>query len=312
MFKFVFIMFSLNTLAFDYTNKYESIVQDNKTQKIQKLKEMIGDDNLVFIPGILAQTVIEESDQPVKFSFLMGDYFKEYLDFCHEIKIKCTRVILESEASVYENSQNLIAQISQIKGPIWVVSHSKGSLEFLNVLISDEDIKNRTKGWLSMQAPFWGATSSAIYLENKILNKAANWVFNFLGGSIRGIESVSVGERKKYNNLNQDKIEKILKSVNHIHYGSYIKDEIGVETILEFSRDYILKNSGPNDGLVELSSTRYEHSNFVTESGYDHLVTILDLKKIKSFNFLFNEKNKNWIIERKKFLTNLLLLLKRG
>lgn len=298
-------------MALDLSTLYQKKQIEDTQKKHEEIKTLIGKDTIVFIPGILAQTVIEDSNQPIKFSFLLGDYFRDYLTWCKEVSIKCQRIILESEASVQENSETLKSQLLKIDGPIWVVSHSKGSLEFLNTLLKNQEVIGKTKGWVSLQAPFWGAVSGNIYLENKVLNKAAGWLLSFLGGGIKAIESISLRERQLFNRENKDEIDRVLKTVNHIHYGSFINDADGVESILEFSRDQILKLAGPNDGLVELKSTRYENSNYIIESGYDHLVTILDLQKIKNLPYVIDEKNKNWKIDRPKFLQDLLLLFKR-
>lgn len=306
------ILFTIqNIWAENLSGKYQEILSSKNDLKLQEFKKMIGDSTIVFIPGILAQTVIEDASQPIKFSFLLGDYFRDYLKWCEEIKIKCTRIILESEASVEENSEFLKKELLSLSQPYWVVSHSKGSLEFLNTLIASSEVKNKTKGWISLQSPFWGAVSGNIYLDNKLLNKVASWLFSFLGGSIKAIESISVEQRKDFNEKNKIAISETLKTVNHIHYGSYIEDTEGVETILEFSRDQILKEAGQNDGLVELSSTRYLDSNYIEENGYDHLVTILDLQKIKKLPYVLNKKNKNWKINRGEFLLNIFLLFKR-
>lgn len=311
IFTFFLILISKTAFSLDLSSRYQEIQSSIDENKLEKVKNILGNDTIIFIPGILAQTVMQDSSQPIKFSFLLGDYFRDYLDWCQKSKIKCSRVVLESEASVEENSEFLKKELLKSDGQFWVVSHSKGSLEFLNVLISDERIKSRTKGWISLQSPFWGAVSGDIYLENKVLNKAASWLFSFLGGSIKGIESISVKERKTFNEKNKIAISEVLKSVNHLHYGSYIEDTKGVETILELSRDQILKKAGRNDGLVELSSTRYIDSNYVEEAGYDHLVTILDLQKIKNLPYVINENSKNWKIDRPEFLLNLFLLFKR-
>ncbi|EQC46948.1 hypothetical protein [Bacteriovorax sp. Seq25_V] len=304
----VVILLTGHCFGGDLSNKYLKLIERKNEISTTEIKKLVGNRTIVFIPGILSETVIEDSSQIVNFSYLMGDYFKEQLNWCATEKIKCQRIILESEASVDVNSLQLRKSLSDITGELIVISHSKGGLEFLNVLLNDDDIRLRTHAWIAMQSPFKGAVATEIFLDNKILKKGVEWLFSFLGGSSGGVQSISVKDREGYIKLNTKMIEEKLRDKKFLQYGSYIKDEEGVETILGFTRDYIMERKGNNDGLVELSSTTLNVGDFVHEEGVDHLLPVLNLKRLKRVT-PFVSNNKNWNLNRAKMLKNLLYMV---
>ncbi len=310
MIKKMMLLFCIIQYSFsaDLTKEYINQLAKDSDQNIQALKKKIGERTIVFIPGILSETVIESSSQLINISFLMGDYFLDQLDWCKKNDIKCVRPILESEASVDENSERLKKILEKVAGEIIVVSHSKGSLEFLNILIKDKAIRERTHAWIAMQSPFFGAVATKIFLDNSVLKKSVGWIFSFLGGSAGGVESISIDDRMRYQKAHRLEIDKLLKSKRILHYGSYIEDVNGVETILELTRDYIKKERGQNDGLVELSSTKLAIGDYINEEGVDHLMPVLNLRRLRKIT-PFVIDNKNWSINRAIMLKSLLFMV---
>jgi hypothetical protein len=261
------------------------------------LRERLKDVTVVFLPGILSETAIDGSRQPLNFSLIVGDYFKDSMKWLTSQKIKNERIIVESEDTVDNNSKYIAKELRKIKGDVVVISHSKGGVEFLNVLLENEDIRKKTRGWIAMQTPFYGAYIADFFADTSIINIGTKWVFSFFGGSIDGLKSLSPSVLVKFQRKNKSSIKEALKGINFLQYVTYIENEFGPESPLESVRDLISLKKGRNDGLVEVSTAYIPFGNYIIEDGVDHLATVLNFKNVRLLPRVIN-RYKNWRFDR--------------
>ncbi|MDD0853368.1 hypothetical protein HBN50_09680 [Halobacteriovorax sp. GB3] len=311
---FLFVIFSIifsnTTYSNDISEIYFNVRSAISKADDEKIKTKFKDVTFVFLPGILSETSIADSNQPLNVSIILGDYFRDYMNYAKEMGLKYKRIIVESEDPVSNNAAFIEAELSKIEGDIVIISHSKGGPEFLSVIMNNTKIKNRTKGWITMQSPFYGAYIADVLGGGPILGRGSRWIFDFFGGSIDGLLSISMKQRQEFHKKHQEAIAKAMKGLRFIHYRSSIADRPLVETPLEFTRDHIEKKYGKNDGLVELRSTHFPFGDSVIEEDVDHLTTVLDYKRLRLLP-LRNRETKNWNFNKVNHFKSLLLLLNK-
>jgi len=300
-------LMSLFSNAENLTEKYDSTKKNITILQEKNIQDKLRNVTVVLLPGILSETAIDGSRQPLNFSLIVGDYFKEYMNWLDSMKIKNHRIIVESEDTVDENSKYIAKEINKIKGDILVISHSKGGVEFLNVLLENKDIQKRTKGWIAMQTPFYGAYIADFFADTSILNLGTKWVFSFFGGSLEGLKSVSPSGLIPFHKNNKEDIANTLKSMKFLQYVTYIENEFGPESPLESVRDLISLKKGRNDGLVEISSAYMPYGSYIIDEGVDHLATVLNFKNVRLLPSVVN-RYKNWRFDRVAHLKTLLYL----
>lgn len=300
-------LMSLSVFAGNLSQRYMDIKENLNSEYDKYLINKYKNVTVVFLPGILSETAIDGSKQPINFSLIVGDYFKDSMDWLKEKRIKHKRIIVESEDTVDKNSKYIAKELKKIKGKIFVISHSKGGVEFLNVLLENKDIRKRTVGWVAMQTPFYGAYIADFFSQTRVINIGTRWVFSFFGGSIDGLRSLSPSVLVPFQRENQGYISEMLKKVKFLQYVSYIENEFGPESPLESVRDLITLKRGRNDGLVEVSSAYLPFGNYIIEEGVDHLATVLNFKNVRLLPSVIN-RYKNWRFDRVAHVKTLLYL----
>ncbi|MFG1484504.1 hypothetical protein [Halobacteriovorax sp. RZ-2] len=260
---------------------------------------------VVFLPGILSQSAIEGSGQIVNLSYFTGDYFRDYMELLEDHNVKFERIIVESEDPVSKNSKYIKSELDKIKGPLLIISHSKGGLEFLDVLINNPQVSKRVVGWVSMQSPYHGSVLADYFIQGSIKKTVMGWIFAVLGGDVTGMESVGTKMRSDYMQANATKIEKALENINLLQFITFINEQQGRETSLEISRNYIYKRVGRNDGMVDLQSSLLKPYRHVVINDVDHLTTVLDQKNM---DFLKGE-NESWNFDRKQHFRAIIQLI---
>lgn len=286
------------------TTQYRSLYQSKQGLTQAEIKNL-SNLTVVFLPGILSQSAIEGSGQIVNLSYFTGDYFRDYMDLLKDHNVKFERIIVESEDSVSKNSKYIKSKLDKIKGPLLVISHSKGGLEFLDVLINNPKIAERLVGWVSMQSPYHGSVLADYFIQSTIKRTVMGWLFFMLGGDVSGMESVGTKVRSDYMQVNAAKIEAALENINLLQFITFINEQEGRETSLEISRDFIYKRVGRNDGMVDLKSSLLKPYRHVVINDVDHLTTVLDQKNM---NFLKGE-NESWKFDRKQHFRAVIQLI---
>ncbi|EPZ51958.1 hypothetical protein M902_1737 [Bacteriovorax sp. BAL6_X] len=227
------------------------------------------------------------------------------MELLEDHNIKFERIIVESEDPVSKNSKFIKSELDKIKGPLLIISHSKGGLEFLDVLINNPQISKRVVGWVSMQSPYYGSVLADYFVQGSIKKTLMGWLFSVLGGDVTGMESVGTKMRLDYMQANAAKIEAALQNINLLQFITFINEQQGRETSLEISRNYIYKRVGRNDGMVDLQSSLLKPYRHVVINDVDHLTTVLDQKNM---DFLKGE-NESWNFDRKQHFRAIIQLI---
>jgi hypothetical protein len=258
-------------------------LSEQDTRALQKYK-------VIIVPGVLAQSFISDSSNQIKMQFFFKEGFREQISVLQQNNIDYDFLDIETENTPAENAATIINAIERSTQPVLIYSHSKGGLDVLEALRQRPQLLSKIHGWATIQSPFYGAPLASPFSHNIILRTISQHLFEWMGGDRAGLSSLTPEERVPY--MNSSDVKSLLKDINRqikfINYASFKKNSFGLDTPLEFFRDYTEHITGKNDGVVPLNSALLkDHGidvNYILESEVDHLMTMTKYR-LKQVNF---------------------------
>lgn len=267
---------------------------------------------IILIPGVLSESFFKESKQKIKINFITGNIFEDHEDFLNQYKMDYQKLLLESENSPFQNSFNIEKAILASKKKVILFSHSKGGLDTWEAIKRNPTLLSKIQGWATVQTPFKGSAVAEFFDKYKPTQNLSKWLFQFLGGSLGGLQSLSINIRKPYIKKaeNQSLAKLINKKIKFINFASIRPNEKGWDSPLEFFRDYAYFKKGDNDGVVHLDSALLPGVDFIIERNVDHLLTVVNCNKIKRVSFRKKVSlQKRWPYDRVSHFKSILFLL---
>ncbi len=268
----------------DLSNQYQApLLQPEPVLSNNELEALRSRYQILFIKGIFGDVLPKSLD----------NYFFEQISFPNENEIDNMR--LESDTGFGTQKtpksnvgpiENSILQFNE-QSPdkkVIIVTHSKGALDFLEMLISGEpEVQQKVAGWISLNAPFLG-TPLANWATSNIF-------YRFIGNSL--LKKLFKGDKETFNILRTDVCQQYL--VDHADNIEVLGHSIGILNFVSyitwadrsiFMAQSILINTFArqnNDGVVPLESglLKLNHDPnypFICTEHVDHIATVLHLK----------------------------------
>ena len=257
-------------------------------EKLQKYK-------IILVPGFLSD--VDASQLPIPGAALKPpQHFEEQMDWLKASGADYERLRMTSESSVRENSAIVSAAIRASSRPVILIGHSKGGLDALEALLSDRSLREKVRGFVTLQSPFFGSPVADYVTSNNDLYDLASGVLLTMGGNKDSMINLTCADRKPYMAANAAAIAEITAAVPVISVATW-KDSVHgqIDTALEPVRDLLLVQGIRSDGVVPVDSALLPGADFVKLSGLDHGVTVSPSRYIK--------------FDRVRFLKALLLTL---
>ena len=249
----VFPSFAQTTAGPDLTKEYAAALTA-KPERTAKLKQY----KLLFVPGFLSDG--------------RSNYFGDQLAWAKNQGIDALRVKIESENSPAQNALAIAREIRNSDKPVILITHSKGGLDALETLVKNPDLRNKVKGWLAMQAPFYGSPLADHLYGKPLLHNVCNALLCTMGGNIGSLNSLRVATRKRYMRENAAEIAAITASVPILCFACWTDGKVNPLTTLT--------NFNPkekNDGEVPLSSQLLPAVPYVLIPGVVHNASVSPL-----------------------------------
>lgn len=272
-----------------YFSKFkESSFSASEIKELKKYKVLL-------VPGVLAESFDGQSGNQIKVGFIFEDAFHEQKTFLTKEKIDFSFAAIDTESPVEVNALTIISEIEKSQKTVLIYSHSKGGLDTLEALRLRPELVSKVHGWVSVQSPFWGSDVASLMYDNDFLRQAGKSLFEWMGGSVKGMEALTIKERSRY--MDSADVRSVIKSLDKklLNYASYKPNAFGVDTPLEIFRNITQDLVGNNDGVVSLKSAMMkEHGlkvNYVIEKNVDHLMTMTKYRPDK-LDFLQNYRAK--------------------
>ncbi|MEI7530009.1 MAG: tyrosine-protein phosphatase [Elusimicrobiota bacterium] len=243
---------------------------------------------ILFVPGFMTNPSINPglvyksagSGVAPEGSF-MPTYFYEQIKWLRANGLDAGIVKIESEAGIKYNANLIEAAIQLSPTPVIIISHSKGGLDTLETLVRRPNLRDKVKGLVSIQSPYYGTPIADWVLSHEhSLSPMSALVLKLMGGSMQSVNDLSVKSRLAYQAENADAIAAITAAIPTISFGAWKNEEKGVmDTNFETTRDLMLGWGIKSDGLVPVNSEMLQGANQIAVEGLDHLATVLEVKK---------------------------------
>jgi len=197
-----------------------------------------------------------------------------------------TQKLPENNIEAIENEVLSLHQ-KQPDKPVVIVSHSKGGIDALEMLLRRKNLIDREIiGWIAIQAPFWGTPVANWAIDNRLFNPI---IEQLLGGLLKGDRKVaacmSVEARKNYMTQNAEAISELTAKLNILNFAtSCTAGDASLFTPLRFAIDKICKVT--NDGLLPTQSEILKVDGtpccpFIETQHIDHIYAVLPLNPDK-------------------------------
>lgn len=264
--------------AENVTQRYEETFNEidihfgkNQINNLSKYKVLL-------VPGFLSDAVIDLGRfSAIRFTRL-GEYFDDQMKWLTQTGIDHERVDIESEQSPEYNAVIISAAIKKSAKPVLIMAHSKGGIDALEALLTEEDLKSKVKGFLAIQSPYLGSPVADWVIGRTTLSWTAFYLLGKLGGTEASLKSLTLEERKKYHWKNEEKILKLTEVIPTISFSSW-KDREGStwdwDTLLKWPRNCMRDNGLKSDGLVPTISARIPGSDIIMVPKVDHAVPVM-------------------------------------
>lgn len=263
----------------DITHHYHDVVEGPLEEKfIEELKDL-QQYKIILIPGFLSENLIKLKDWIPWANPKWGEYFDDQMRLFKKHNISHFRLVPETENDSSLNAQTILNEPEIMKSdrPLIFITHSKGGNDLLEAMLKSKELRQKTAGWIPIQAPFFG-TPVASKLSSGVWNGLSNFILEqILQGSHGVMKTLSENYRFNYMLENHQEINKLNKQISIISFTSTQEDNPNrFDTLFETVRFLFMKDIR-SDGLVPTDSQFLPHSDYIFLNDVDHVMPVKDI-----------------------------------
>jgi hypothetical protein len=207
------------------------------------------------------------------------DYFDSQIAGLRQQGLAVELAPVDTEASVADNAAVLARLVAADDRPVCFISHSKGGLDVLAFLLeADAKTRARIACWVALQAPFHGSPIADLAAGSKPLRALADPLAEWLGGSRRALDDLTIATRRSYMADNAAAIRTIVAAVPTLAVATRIDTpNLGLPALyMRPSYDWMAARGEPNDGLVPVAAAVLPGARYVVIPNLDHTDTVAD------------------------------------
>ena len=240
-----------------------------KHLKVRDARKLIGKrlagKTVLLVPGFLSNA-------------MRLSYFTDQLFFLRGLAgVDADIVDIDSEEPPEVNAREIRKAIRDVDPDekIVLVTHSKGSLDVLHLLLDRPKLYKRVAAWISIQGALLGSPIADFVDDDPVLRDVAGAALRILGGSLASLRSLRTDASVAFVERHEadGSLAALLNGVKTVCYGSAVR---GSKTLLLAPRDAMEKRKKPNDGLMPLDNTFLPGAPFVRiPNGPDHAAPVL-------------------------------------
>lgn len=147
---------------------------------------------ILFVPAVLSGIALKAS------RLRLVEYLTHQVRQLRDEGFEADIAEIDTGAPVEANAERLAAIISAHHRPTWVVTHSKGGLDFLHMLVAHPELVRFVDGWISFQAPFLGSPVADVAMGSMRARKIAGAALKLLSTDAAAIEDLRTDRRAQY------------------------------------------------------------------------------------------------------------------
>jgi hypothetical protein len=213
---------------------------------------------------------------------LYPTYFADQMRWLASTGVEHEKVAIASGDSVATNGPIVAKAIRESAKPVILITHSKGSIDVLEALLSESRLRARVKGWISLQGTFFGSPVADKLLDDSLLNPlVAMAVLGFFGGNRASAQSLTTAASRAYYRQHAVAISALLREVPALAFASAVDAAPGAQpkTSLEIPHQLMARDGIQSDGLVPLVAAVLPGMDFVKVIGVDHIATVMPARQ---------------------------------
>lgn len=222
---------------------------------------------ILFIPGFSADYL---DDTVGYFRDARRELLRLGLREGSDFEIVLTQHGFSGEKTMAENAAALAAILRESPRPVLAITHSKGAVDLLEMLLVYKDTRAKLKGWFSYQ----GANGGSILAD--VVSKG--WTRPFMsaflrtyGGSIEALEDIRQPVRAVYLTKNLAAIQEVLRStvvISLVTQQDYDRLSFRLKTVASlFDPEY---RKSESDGMIAIKNSMLPFAPFVFLTGVSH------------------------------------------
>lgn len=216
----------------------------------------------------------------------MGDrypaYYAEQLRWLSASSVDHLKVALSSGDSTAINGPLIAAAIRDSAKPVLIISHSKGSVDTLEALLSEPATRSKVKGWVSLQGAFFGSPVADKLLDGSLLNPlVAHFILGLLGATRESALGLTTTASLAYYRERTAAISQVLREIPSIAFASAVNSAVGADpaTSLEIPYELMARDGIRNDGLIPLDAAVLPGMDFIKVTGIDHIAPVMPARR---------------------------------
>ncbi|MBI4249893.1 MAG: hypothetical protein HY611_10355 [Elusimicrobia bacterium] len=250
----------------EYMKTWRQIDAEFGDPQVERLRRY----KLILVPGFLSDLVINSGapGNPCQ----ADKHFDDQMCWLERLAVPYQRITMQADESLSRNAEILEEAIAASEQDVILISHSKGGIDSLEALLNRPAARQKVKGWISIQAPFFGSLLADWALKEGI-RPLVQRALREHGKSIESLESMQTLERKAYYRLHKEEIDSLVGELPVLSFSSWKEEEGGGQAYTVFSllRGLLFQWLGvQNDGMVPLASQVLPGTDFVRIPSLSH------------------------------------------
>lgn len=158
----------------------------------KRVAHRIRASRILFVPAVLSGIALKAS------RLRLVEYLTHQVRQLRDEGFDADIAQIDTGASVEHNGARLAEIIVAHHRPTWVVTHSKGGLDFLHMLVGHPEARRFIDGWISFQAPFMGSPIADAASGSTRARKISGAALKVLGADMAAIEDLCTDRRTRY------------------------------------------------------------------------------------------------------------------
>lgn len=158
----------------------------------RRIAHRIRASRILFVPALFSGVALTAS------RVRLVDYLTEQVRHLRDEGFEADIAEIDTADRVERNGEHLARIVEAHHRPTWVITHSKGGLDFLHALVERPDLKRFIDGWIAFQAPFWGSPVADIACGEGRAGRISGRALQLIGRNLDLIADLRTDHRAAY------------------------------------------------------------------------------------------------------------------
>ena len=160
--------------------------------EFRRIAHRIRASRILFVPALFGGAALKAS------RLRLVDYLTDQVRHLRDEGFEADIAEIDTAERVERNGARLAEIVEAHHRPTWVITHSKGGLDFLHALVERPEITRFIDGWIAFQAPFWGSPVADVACGSARAGRISGRALNVIGRNLDLIADLRTDHRAAY------------------------------------------------------------------------------------------------------------------